>query len=372
MPVVTSVSQATRPHGSSRSTSSRMASEIWSATLSGWPSVTDSEVNRCASVSLIITPLTQRALAGGPAVVQNLPDSPRAGMDWEEGTPVLAATNPTKTSPSWVGCGGTFQARTSPWKPSRGIDIDLGVKGGPRPVVEEPYSRRGKEEGPGRVPRRLALGPAVDEAVEEGRDGVQRRGADRLAAGLEVAGQRADHAAPLARAGHRERDLIAVEAMDQPLGQLDRAARAPRLADQAPHHRPVAHEVAHLAGDLDRMQPGLARDVEMVVVGERVLEVHGPLAGEADDLLVRDQHSERRLLDRLRHHRHRHRAVEAIVEIAQKAVPHPQQLVRRSAGGNGNLDPGLEPLPEILKIPDHDDREPPESDTQGYSPSPAK
>src|SRR5919201_4896127 len=45
-PVVISVSQATRPAGSSASTASRTASEIWSATLSGWPSVTDSEVAR--------------------------------------------------------------------------------------------------------------------------------------------------------------------------------------------------------------------------------------------------------------------------------------------------------------------------------------
>src|SRR5690242_2632267 len=43
-PVVMSVSHATRPDGSSRSTQSRTESEIWSAILSGWPSVTDSEV----------------------------------------------------------------------------------------------------------------------------------------------------------------------------------------------------------------------------------------------------------------------------------------------------------------------------------------
>ena len=43
MPVVTSVSQATRPLGSSARIVSRMASEIWSAILSGWPSVTDSD-----------------------------------------------------------------------------------------------------------------------------------------------------------------------------------------------------------------------------------------------------------------------------------------------------------------------------------------
>src|SRR3954471_12649244 len=45
-PVFTSVSQATRPFGSSRITASSTPSEIWSAILSGWPSVTDSEVNR--------------------------------------------------------------------------------------------------------------------------------------------------------------------------------------------------------------------------------------------------------------------------------------------------------------------------------------
>src|ERR1700679_2534359 len=43
-PVLTSVSQATRPLTSAARMASRMASEIWSATLSGWPSDTDSEV----------------------------------------------------------------------------------------------------------------------------------------------------------------------------------------------------------------------------------------------------------------------------------------------------------------------------------------
>ncbi len=43
-PVVIRVSQATRPSGSSVRTASRTASEIWSAILSGCPSVTDSEL----------------------------------------------------------------------------------------------------------------------------------------------------------------------------------------------------------------------------------------------------------------------------------------------------------------------------------------
>src|SRR5471032_2964188 len=45
-PVVTIVSHATRDAGSFASSASTTASEIWSATLSGWPSVTDSDVNR--------------------------------------------------------------------------------------------------------------------------------------------------------------------------------------------------------------------------------------------------------------------------------------------------------------------------------------
>ena len=52
------VSQATRPVGSSFITASRTPSEIWSQTLSGWPSVTDSEVNRNSlSESPCICPL---------------------------------------------------------------------------------------------------------------------------------------------------------------------------------------------------------------------------------------------------------------------------------------------------------------------------
>ena len=43
-PVVISVSHATLPVGSSARTASRTLSEIWSAILSGCPSVTDSEV----------------------------------------------------------------------------------------------------------------------------------------------------------------------------------------------------------------------------------------------------------------------------------------------------------------------------------------
>jgi hypothetical protein len=51
-PVVISVSHATRPAGSSARTASRTESEIWSAILSGWPSVTDSDVRKRLRVGM--------------------------------------------------------------------------------------------------------------------------------------------------------------------------------------------------------------------------------------------------------------------------------------------------------------------------------
>ena len=53
-PVVISVSTATRLRGSSVSSASRIESLIWSAILSGWPSVTDSEVNRRRATVLLL------------------------------------------------------------------------------------------------------------------------------------------------------------------------------------------------------------------------------------------------------------------------------------------------------------------------------
>src|SRR5207248_9143475 len=71
MPVVTRVSHATRAAGSLAMMASRTASEIWSAILSGWPSVTDSEVNtwRCAAMCLSERGLDVQA-SGAPSGVQ--------------------------------------------------------------------------------------------------------------------------------------------------------------------------------------------------------------------------------------------------------------------------------------------------------------
>src|SRR6185312_12854504 len=61
-PVVIRVSQATRAFGSSAMTASRTASEIWSAILSGCPSVTDSDVNW--NVRALIVRRTLAAISG--------------------------------------------------------------------------------------------------------------------------------------------------------------------------------------------------------------------------------------------------------------------------------------------------------------------
>ena len=60
-PVVTSVSHATRPYGSSVRTASSTLSLIWSAILSGWPSVTDSDVNVCLLTSRSSTDVARSA-----------------------------------------------------------------------------------------------------------------------------------------------------------------------------------------------------------------------------------------------------------------------------------------------------------------------
>src|SRR5919199_494916 len=65
-PVVISVSQATRPPGSSRRTASRTESEIWSAILSGWPSVTDSDVKRNSRAAIEAETLLDRDELGDP------------------------------------------------------------------------------------------------------------------------------------------------------------------------------------------------------------------------------------------------------------------------------------------------------------------
>src|SRR3954454_19850345 len=73
-PVVISVSQATRPSGSSASTASSTESEIWSAILSGCPSVTDSDVKEKERVGM-----TGR-LANAPSLLGGFPPHQACGQ----------------------------------------------------------------------------------------------------------------------------------------------------------------------------------------------------------------------------------------------------------------------------------------------------
>src|SRR3954462_12923300 len=68
----TSVSAATRDRGSWARIASSTASEIWSATLSGWPSDTDSEVNRKSLIGIARPPRY-----GRPQGYQNLVSLPQ-------------------------------------------------------------------------------------------------------------------------------------------------------------------------------------------------------------------------------------------------------------------------------------------------------
>ena len=72
-PVDTSVSAATRPVGSCSRIASSTASDIWSATLSGCPSDTDSDVNR----NSLMAPLVATGRRGPPAIAPAGPGLPR-------------------------------------------------------------------------------------------------------------------------------------------------------------------------------------------------------------------------------------------------------------------------------------------------------
>src|ERR1700684_2655568 len=101
-PVLTRVSQATRPRGAAVMIASSTASEIWSATLSGWPSDTDSEVKEklllmrripCCLAKLV--PIPAVALRLGKAVILRSArldlDCAHQGRDPARGFPVEAA-----------------------------------------------------------------------------------------------------------------------------------------------------------------------------------------------------------------------------------------------------------------------------------------
>src|SRR6185312_5289308 len=86
-PVVVAVSQATRAFGSSRMIESRIASLTWSQSLSGCPSVTDSDVNRYSGASTMLVKNPSAARLGCEAATR-LPPAP-CHLPWHEGPGVL-------------------------------------------------------------------------------------------------------------------------------------------------------------------------------------------------------------------------------------------------------------------------------------------
>src|SRR4051794_19535746 len=131
-PVVISVSTATRLVGSSAMRASRIESLIWSAILSGWPSVTDSEVKRRRDTVL----LGGRGLSAGrasltvgccgPALTHEVPDRVGQRLLGSEGDQCLGAVGAEHDR-----CVvGTFEAGGVPGDADLVDDEQVGALGG--------------------------------------------------------------------------------------------------------------------------------------------------------------------------------------------------------------------------------------------------
>ena len=121
---MTSTSHATSPPVSRRSTSSSTPSEIWSATLSGWPSVTDSDVNRNSR---------------GPAVdirrmvVETLVP---ASAPWQSPSPIGRCAARAFRTPTCPRRGGSTPENSSPGRATPGHDSYSALP--PRPLLRAP------------------------------------------------------------------------------------------------------------------------------------------------------------------------------------------------------------------------------------------
>ena len=210
------VSQATRPAGSSSRTASRTASEIWSAILSGWPSVTDSELkvispgtgtassfgiarrldDRCPLAARSAGELVRRnALQQGAQGVgqRHAVDEAADGLGDRQVDPVLAAPAAAAPAP-WPGprrpcrssprraSGGTPAASSSPARRLREWrDVQVATRSPmpARPGVGAGVGAEGRPQArhlgqPARDQRRLGV-VAVAERVRDARGDARSR-----------------------------------------------------------------------------------------------------------------------------------------------------------------------------------------------------
>src|SRR3954452_23899853 len=287
-PVFTSVSHATRPSGSSRSTASRTPSEIWSAILSGWPSVTDSDVNRYSlSDSLLMR-------SGGKAPVGA---RKRLRVAWHPARPSACAF------------GGRGAAAGTPL-----VEVDderhaVHAEAGAQPVLEEVgvvagdalarvdlhrEPRRGDADlrhvqhlqAVALLGRRLALlGELGEEAVElRRRDAVVHAVAEHerlvedpadVAARQRARGQDLRAQPQLLRdAGSLVREVVLVERGDVPLVQ-DERGRRPLLHRELGDPQVLARDAVVRVADDERDVGALDRPLraQRRVVLDRVLDL---------------------------------------------------------------------------------------------------
>lgn len=115
---------------------------------------------------------------------------------------------------------------------------------------------------------------------------MKSRQRGRAPTGLQGAGQRAHHAAAATGARHGKGEIFPIEALKQPLWQLNRTATSPGLLIESQHNRPAADEVARLTGTLKKQDARFSANVECEAGAMKPLELECPRPGQREDVLV--------------------------------------------------------------------------------------
>ena len=194
---------------------------------------------------------------------------------------------------------------------------------------------------------------ALDNPVEDRRHGVEGRRSDCGSPRLEPPRQGGGHPALATRAGNRERHLLIVQAFNQALGDLHRAAATPGFSGETENHGPGSDEVVDPSLDLDGVQPTFCGNVEVIGSPEALPQLDRLASGQLDRLFVRQRKARPGLSDLLRYHCDRQVPAESLMEVPDESVADSQQLVRCGAGDR-HLDSILKAPPEGPEISFHD------------------